>query len=156
MISPSLISLTLHLITSFIASAAFGILFNAPRRMLLQCGLAGMLGWVAYVLLAPQLDAVFATVMATFIVGVASQLLARLYKKPVILFSVSGIIPLVPGGLAYDAMRQFVGSEYNLAVQLAAKAFLISGSIAIGLVLSEVINQMIIKLTLRRPANSRK
>lgn len=156
MISPSLISLTLHLITSFIASAAFGILFNAPRRMLLQCGLAGMLGWVAYVLLAPQLDAVFATVMATFIVGVASQLLARLYKKPVILFSVSGIIPLVPGGLAYDAMRQFVESEYNLAVQLAAKAFLISGSIAIGLVLSEVINQMIIKLTLRRPANSGK
>ncbi|GIP60038.1 threonine/serine exporter family protein [Paenibacillus woosongensis] len=149
MISPQWISLSLHLITSFIASAAFGILFNAPKRMLLQCGLAGMMGWIAYVLLSPRLDAVFATVVATFIVGGISQTLARLYKKPVILFSVSGIIPLVPGGLAYDAMRQFVVSEYNLAVQLAAKAFLISGSIAIGLVLSEVLNQMVLKLSRR-------
>lgn len=66
--------------------------------MLLQCGLAGMMGWIAYVLLSPRLDAVFATVVATFIVGGISQTLARLYKKPVILFSVSGIIPLVPGG----------------------------------------------------------
>lgn len=153
MIPPQIISLSLHLITSFIASAAFGILFNAPRRMLLHCGLAGMMGWIAYVLLSPRLDAVFATVVATFIVGVISQTLARIYKKPVILFSVSGIIPLVPGGLAYDAMRQFVESEYNLAVQLAAKAFLISGSIAIGLVLSEVLNQMVFKLSRRqRPA----
>ncbi|WHX48264.1 threonine/serine exporter family protein [Paenibacillus woosongensis] len=149
MVSPQWISLSLHLITSFIASAAFGILFNAPKRMLLQCGLAGMMGWIAYVLLSPRLDAVFATVVATFIVGGISQTLARLYKKPVILFSVSGIIPLVPGGLAYDAMRQFVVSEYNLAVQLAAKAFLISGSIAIGLVLSEVLNQMVLKLSRR-------
>ncbi|MGG4553801.1 threonine/serine exporter family protein [Paenibacillus sp. FSL W8-0186] len=149
MISPQWISLSAHLITSFIASAAFGILFNAPKRMLLQCGLAGMMGWIAYVLLSPRLDAVFATVVATFIVGGISQTLARLYKKPVILFSVSGIIPLVPGGLAYDAMRQFVVSEYNLAVQLAAKAFLISGSIAIGLVLSEVLNQMVLKLSRR-------
>lgn len=150
MISPPFLSLGLHLLTSFIASAAFGILFNAPRRMLLQCGLAGMMGWIAYVLLSPPLDTVFATVVATFIVGVISQILARIYKKPVILFSVSGIIPLVPGGLAYDAMRQFVESEYNLAVQLAAKAFLISGSIAIGLVLSEVLNQMIFKLSRRQ------
>ncbi|GAA0136625.1 threonine/serine exporter family protein [Paenibacillus sp. YSY-4.3] len=147
MISPQWISLSLHLITSFIASAAFGILFNAPRRMLLQCGLAGMMGWIAYVLLSPRLDTVFATVVATFIVGGISQMLARMYKKPVILFSVSGIIPLVPGGLAYDAMRQFVVSEYNLAVQLAAKAFLISGSIAIGLVLSEVLNQMVLRIS---------
>ncbi|WP_110931568.1 threonine/serine exporter family protein [Paenibacillus bouchesdurhonensis] len=157
MITPSLASIILHLITSFIASAAFGILFNAPRRILLQCGLAGMMGWITYILLAPRLDVVFATVIATFIVGVISQLLARLHRKPVILFSVSGIIPLVPGGLAYDAMRQFVESEYNNAVQLAAKAFLISGSIAIGLVLSEVINQMIIKLSrIQRPAKSGK
>ncbi|WP_334073488.1 MULTISPECIES: threonine/serine exporter family protein [Paenibacillus] len=134
-------NLALHLVTSFIASAAFGIIFNAPRRTLLQCGASGMLGWAVYVLLDERLDTVLATVAATFIVGVVSQIFARTHKKPVILFSVSGIIPLVPGGLAYDAMRNFVENDYNTAVQLAAQAFLISGSIAIGLVLSEVLNQ---------------
>ncbi|KFN00925.1 hypothetical protein DJ90_4536 [Paenibacillus macerans] len=134
-----------QLLTSFIASAAFGILFNAPGRTLLQCGFSGMIGWIAYVLLEQRADAVFSTVAATFIVGVISLLFARYYKKPVIIFSVAGIIPLVPGGLAYDAMRKFVENEYNLAVQLAAQAFLISGSIAIGLVLSEVLGQLLIR-----------
>jgi uncharacterized membrane protein YjjB (DUF3815 family) len=66
-----------------------------------------------------------------------------MYRTPVIIFSVAGIIPLVPGGLAYDAMRNFVQNDYNAAINLAAKAFMISGSIAIGLIFSEVINQVI-------------
>ncbi|MNO58851.1 hypothetical protein D3C76_494240 [compost metagenome] len=136
----------LHLITSFIASGAFSILFNAPRRTLLHCGLVGMLGWIAYILLDNRMDAIFSTVAATLIVGIISQLFAKLFKKPVIIFSVSGIIPLVPGGLAYDAMRNFVINEYNVAIQLAAQAFLISGSIAIGLVISEVLNQLLHKI----------
>lgn len=40
-------------------------------------------------------------------------------------------------------MRNFVQNDYNMAMNLAAKAFMISGSIAIGLVFSEVINQVI-------------
>ncbi|HEY2491641.1 MAG TPA: threonine/serine exporter family protein [Paenibacillus sp.] len=133
-----------QLVTSFIASAAFSILFNAPKKSLIQCGLVGMLSWlVYYTLILNSVDSVFSTLAATVIVGVISQLFAKLYKMPVIIFSVSGIIPLVPGGLAYDATRRFVENDYNTAVQLAAQAFLISGSVAVGLVLSEVLNQMV-------------
>ncbi|WP_244868530.1 threonine/serine exporter family protein [Paenibacillus rhizolycopersici] len=142
--------LFVHLLASFIASGAFGILFNAPKRTLLQCGLSGMVGWMVYILLESQMGGVFATVAATFLVGALSQLFARIYKKPVIIFSVAGIIPLVPGGLAYDAMRRFVENQYDLAVELAAKAFLLSGSIAIGLVLSEVLGQLLIRRVPRR------
>ncbi|UKS29143.1 threonine/serine exporter family protein [Paenibacillus sp. HWE-109] len=132
-----------QLLTSFIATAAFAILFNVPKRTLLQCGFVGMVGWLLYVscLLIP-LDPILATLIASFFVTVVSQFLAKIYKTPVIVFSVSGIIPLVPGGLAYDAMRNVVLNHYDLAVQLAAKAFLLSGAIAIGLVFSEVLNQL--------------
>lgn len=88
----------LQLVTSFIAAAAFCILFNAPARALLQCGIAGMVGWVLYLELETQLDTVVATFLATVVVGVISQLFARSYKMPVIIFSVGGIIPMVPGG----------------------------------------------------------
>ncbi|PLR78439.1 hypothetical protein CU633_05535 [Bacillus sp. V3-13] len=137
-----------QIITSFIASAAFGIIFNIPGKSLLQCGFVGMVGWVVYILLAESyFDVALATVIASFVIGVISQIFARTYKTPIIIFSVAGIIPLVPGGLAYDAMRNFVENNYNSALQLAAKAFMISGAIAIGLVISEVINQMIRKST---------
>ncbi|PLR80904.1 hypothetical protein CVD25_19585 [Bacillus canaveralius] len=146
-----------QLITSFIASAAFGIIFNIPGRSLLQCGFVGMLGWVVYIWLSEDyFDIALATVIASVVIGIISQIFARIYKTPIIVFSVAGIIPLVPGGLAYDAMRNFVENDYNSALQLAAKAFLFSGAIAIGLVISEVINQMIRKSTPQPTVKARK
>jgi len=131
-------------ITSFIAAAAFGILFNVPKESLFKCGFVGMVGWMVYFLLEGKgADAVLATVIASFIVTVISQIYARIYKTPVIIFIVAGIIPLVPGGMAYDAMRHFVQNDYNTALNLAAKAFMISGAIAIGIVFSEVFNQLV-------------
>ena len=132
-----------QLITSFIASVGFGIIFNAPRRSLFQCGIGGMLGWMVYVLLYTHINPIAATLFATFIVGGISQIFARIYKTPIIIFSVAGVIPLVPGGLAYNSMRNFVENDYAAATALAAQAAMLSGSIALGLVLSEVFNQMI-------------
>lgn len=134
-----------HLITSFIASAAFGIIFNVPKNALLKCGFVGMVGWIIYIILESYfgMDTMLATLAASVVIAIISQTFAKIYKTPIIVFNVSGIIPLVPGGMAYDAMRNFVENDYSMAVQLAAKAFMISGSIAIGLVFSEVINQLI-------------
>lgn len=133
-------------ITSFIASFAFAMIFHTPPKLLVKCGFIGMLGWVAYWgSVSLHIDEVPATIIGAFLVAVLSQVFARRYKTPVIIFSVAGIIPLVPGGMAYDAMRKFVENDYYYAVSLAAKAFLISGSIAIGLMFSEVINQLMYK-----------
>jgi uncharacterized membrane protein YjjB (DUF3815 family) len=132
----------LQLITSFIAAATFCILFNAPKRALLQCGFAGMMSWMVYVILNVDFGPVVATFAATVVVGIVSQFFARSFKMPVIIFSVGGIITLVPGGLAYDSMRRFVEQDYTLAVEIAVRALMLSGAIAAGLVLSEVVGQM--------------
>jgi len=136
-----------QLAASFVATAAFGLIFNAPKRALVQCGLIGMLGWALYVVLTEQgINSTIATLIAAGCVAVLSQVMAKLYRMPIIVFSVSGIIPLVPGGTAYDAMRHAVENQYDMAMQLGTKAFMISGAIALGLVLSEVINQAIRKV----------
>ena len=136
-----------QLVTSFIAAAAFGLLFNVPKDMVLKGGLSGMIGWIFYFNLVENgMDSVVASGSASVLIGVIGQLFAKKYKTPVIIFNVSGMIPLVPGGLAYDAMRHFVVNDYSVALQLAAKAFLISGAIAVGIVLSEVFNQLIAKI----------
>lgn len=140
------IAVLAQLVTSFIASAAFGIIFNAPRESLVKCGFTGMAGWVLYYLLVMRdISSIMATLAATLLVAVISQFFSRRYKTPIIIFSVAGIIPLVPGGLSYDAMRHFVENDYNTAIQLAARAFMLSGAIAMGLLFSEVLNQLIKK-----------
>jgi len=140
-----------QLVTSFIASAAFGMIFNAPRKALLQCGFAGMVGWLLYILLQDMaVKPVTATVVAAFCVTMISHFFAKKYKTPIIVFSVSGIIPLVPGGVAYNALRHVAENQFDQAVQLGAQAFMISGAIALGLLLSEVINQVIRKWSVMR------
>ncbi len=98
-------------------------------------------------------DSVAASLMASVIIGIIGQIFARIYKMPVIIFNVAGIIPLVPGGLAYDAMRHLVVNDYGMALQLGAKAFLISGGIAVGLITSEVLKRAIIPTKKPQPLN---
>jgi uncharacterized membrane protein YjjB (DUF3815 family) len=133
-----------QLLLSFIASALFGMIFNIPKKLLINSGLVGMVGWMVYFFFAEHhLNNVLATFIAAFFVALLSNLFARLYKTPATIFSVSGIIPLVPGGTAFEAMRHVVLNDYNAAISLAAKAFMISGAIAMGLIFSEVVNQLI-------------
>lgn len=137
-----------HLITSFIAAAGFAILFNAPRQVLIQCGLVGMLGWILYFLLTQHfMDVVAATVIAAILVGALSRICAIYFEKPITIFYVAGIIPLVPGGIAYNAMRHFIENDYFTGVQLSAKVMLLSGGIALGLMFSEVANKVMMKIT---------
>jgi|SRR5699024_8375830 len=135
--------LLIQIVTSFLAAAGFGILFNAPRNALIQCGLVGSSGWLVYYHLTNhEMDIVPATIFAAMLVSILSQLCAKWFKKPVIVFTVSGIIPLVPGGVAYNAMRHFVENDYDTALQLSAQVMLVAGGIAIGLMFSEVIHQI--------------
>lgn len=136
-----------HLFTSFIASACFGIIFNAPRKSLIQCGFVGSVGWIIYIYLVTyHTNAVVASLAGAVVIAIISHYCARRYKTPMIIYSVAGIIPLVPGGLAYDAMRNFVENDYSTAISLAAKAMMIAGAIAVGIVISEVIFQVFMKL----------
>ena len=143
-----------QIITSFIASAAFGVIFNAPKESLVKCGLSGMLGWIVYYLLTSYgYGTVLGTLAASFLIAFISHLFAKHYKMPMIIFSVAGVIPLVPGGLAYDTMRNFVENDYNTGIALGVKALMISGAIAVGLIFSEVLNYVIRKSAIH-PYNS--
>ncbi|WP_031404930.1 threonine/serine exporter family protein [Geobacillus vulcani] len=137
-----------QLLLSFVASSLFGVIFNIPKRLLPHSGFVGMSGWAMYMAAARSgVDGVAATFVAAFFVAFVSNGFARRYRTPATIFVVSGIIPLVPGGTAFEAMRHVVMNDYNAAISLAAKAFMISGAIAMGLIFSEVVNQ----LAKRRP-----
>ncbi len=125
------------------ASVGFGVMFNVPRRALIFCGFAGGLGWVVYTLVMNTLEQnIIAAFLGSFILTFISYIFARTLKMPVIVFIVCGIIPLVPGGLAYEAMRHVVINEYQLAIEFIFQVGLVSGAIAIGIVFAEMVNQI--------------
>jgi len=136
----------IQLILSFFATAGIAIIFNVPRKTLIYCGFVGVVGWMIYFILTEHgMDIVNASFFSSFIIAIVSHLYARRFKMPMIIFIVGGIIPLVPGGMAYNAMRNVVEDDYVQGLQYGLKAFLITGAIVIGLVFAEVLIQLIFR-----------
>lgn len=136
----------IQLIFSFLATASLCVIFNAPTKVIPFCGVVGALGWIVFYtsmqLSMPEVTAYF---LGAFVVAACAQGFARKLKTPMIVFTVSGIIPLVPGGLAYNTMRYFVEQNYTLGLEMGIRAFLISGAIAMGIVFSEVSFQLFVR-----------
>ena len=141
-------------ILSFIAATAFGIVFNAPKKSLPYCGLVGMTGWLVkeYVLEFSG-DQIIASFSGAFTIAFVAHIMAKKFKMPMIIFSVAGIIPLVPGGSAYNAMRNVVEEDYGTAVEYAALALMISGAVAMGLVFAEIITQIWLQTLRKKKVN---
>ncbi|MFJ7407991.1 MULTISPECIES: threonine/serine exporter family protein [unclassified Lysinibacillus] len=135
-----------QLIVSFFSTAGIAIIFNVPRKTLFHCGFVGVVGWMIYYLLTEHgMDVVDASFFSSFIIAIVAHLYARRFKMPMIIFIVAGIIPLVPGGMAYNAMRNVVEDDYLQGLQYGLKAFLITGAIVMGLVFAEVLMQFVFR-----------
>lgn len=129
---------------SFLAATAYAIITNVPRRSLAACGLSGTAGWIVY-WMAVSLGAVPAlgSLFGALSVASVSFFCSRWLKLPVTIFNIPGMVPLVPGGLAYQAVRNLVIGHYEVAIASTVQAIMIAGAIALGLVLSEVFNHNI-------------
>ena len=146
-----MLTLLYQFILSFFASMGFGILFNAPRRALMQCGLTGAAGWlVYYIFINMDVNQILASFAGGIVLTAVSIFNSRKMKMPVVIFITCGIIPLVPGGTAYQAMRNVVLDDYQLAFSYGMEAALIASAIALGIITSEMIhslmNTLLIKL----------
>ncbi|GEK32817.1 threonine/serine exporter family protein [Kurthia sibirica] len=140
----------IQIILSFIATAAFGIIFNAPKKSLFHCGLVGAIGWGIYLGFTNQgVDIVPASFAGSFVIAIVAHLYAKRFKMPMIIFSVAGIIPLVPGGMAYNTMRHIVEKDYTQGIEFAVKTSLVTGAIVMGLVFAEVFMQLIFNVIRR-------
>lgn len=141
----------IHIILSFIATATFAIIFNAPKNILFHCGLVGAIGWGIYLVFTNHgVDIVPASFAGAFVIAIVAHIYAKRFKTPMLIFSVAGIIPLVPGGMAYNTMRHVVEKDYTQSIEFAVKTSLITGAIVMGLVFAEVFMQLIFTALRRR------
>lgn len=137
--------LILTSIAATIASLGFAILYNIPKRTLPAASFIGGCGWAVYYLLTNSTNSqLFAGAgIAAFVIAIMSQLFARNFGVPVTILSIPAIIPIVPGGSAYNGMRAFILGEYVVATGFVIDTFIIAGAIALGLTVNTAIFQVL-------------
>ncbi|MFV5770105.1 threonine/serine exporter family protein [Mammaliicoccus sciuri] len=140
-----MLTIILHFVFSFLASYLFALVYDAPRKLFLAAGFGGGCGYlVNYLLLeSTNMDAIYTSLLGSLTLGLISHTRARTLKSPVIIFMIPGIIPLVPGGIAFEATRKLVELEFNSAVDIFIRALLIAGAIAVGLLIADQIFKII-------------
>jgi uncharacterized membrane protein YjjP (DUF1212 family) len=130
-------------------TAGFAMLFGVPARRLPAGALAGALAYAAYRLAgelgAPPGVATFAGGLA---VGLAAEALARLARTPASLFSIPGIITLVPGAIAFRTMLAFAQGDIPGGAAELVRTGLLAFALAAGLGVATALAG----LRLRRPA----
>ncbi|KRM05507.1 hypothetical protein FC89_GL001206 [Liquorilactobacillus ghanensis DSM 18630] len=130
----------MQVICCYLATLGFGIIVNIPHRALNSCGWVGVFGWITYLALKSlNLGTMLANVGAALVIGLGSMIMARKLKMPMILFNIPSMVPLVPGGQAYRAVRNFAFGNDLKAIYYLVQVTMIAGSIAMGFFIAELI-----------------
>lgn len=147
----------IQLVAAFVGTVGFSVLFGAPRRYYLYCGLAGMAGWAVCLLVAAGHSVVGAAFFAALTVAAISHVMARLCRCPVTVFLICGIIPLVPGGGIFWTAYYIVTEQLRMAATMGFVALKVTIAIAGGIILaSGIINKCHLNSLMRKSINELK
>ncbi len=135
----------IHMVFSFLSSISFAVICNVPRKSIPIGGLVGMCGWMGYWILSTEGYGVFlSSVVCSLLLAFAGQISARIFKMPLTVFYVPGLVPIVPGITAFQAFRLLTLHDY----QGALIAFLNVGYCAVGIAIGLVVSDILFKSSL--------
>ena len=136
----------LQLVTAFVGSFAFALLFRVRRERLLPASLGGLLAWGVYLLMGALTDQeVVRYFVASVVLTVYAETLARPVRCPATLFIVTASIPLIPGGSLYKTMEYFMRNDLEAFSRQALTTVLLAVALAVGMLFPTAIFQLLHK-----------
>lgn len=126
----------LSLLFAYIACFGFGYIFHIRGKLLFITPIGGVIIWASYILLEKLTDQVIIrTFLATMVVAIFCETIARVLKTPVTVFTIISILPLVPGSGIYYTMQACIKSDYNAFIEKGIETIGIAGAIAVGMLM---------------------
>lgn len=128
---------------AYIATICFGIIMNIPHQAFNSAGLIGGISWGFYWIISRLgVGIAFGNLAAALLISVLSMYAARYKKMPVIIFNIPSLVSFVPGGQAYQMIRNFASGNSVAAWSFFTQVIVIAGSIAMGFAIGELYHQI--------------
>ena len=127
--------IVLQLITAFVGSLGFSLIFNVEKKHLLPASIGGIISWGIYLLCAQTLGMglMVATVISAACCEVYAEILARVCKCPTTLFYIPAVVPLIPGGSLYNTMYAAVFRDWEGFRNYGFQTLQVTLAISIGI-----------------------
>jgi uncharacterized membrane protein YjjP (DUF1212 family) len=145
-----------QLLTAAVVAASFAVANRAPRRTLPAVALAGALGWAVSIGVGGVgLPAPLASAVAAAVIGAGAHLAVRRQRVPALVYTVAGIVPLLPGLAVYRGMRLLAEGDSVAGITVLGEAVTVGLSLAAGLFLGEALARPSRRRTLAAAASVR-
>lgn len=119
---------------TFIAILSFAVLLEIPKRYLVPTAVVGAVGGFVYLLgVKMELGVVMSSFLSALCVALLSHVFARIYKAPVTLFLIAGILPTVPGGGMYQIVTHIINGSPSQSMLYLVQTLEIAGVIALAI-----------------------
>jgi uncharacterized membrane protein YjjP (DUF1212 family) len=133
------LGLAVVVICLLLASIAFTVLFQArPRDFPFIC-MAGFLAFFGAKTGVQILGTLAGPSLAAFVLGTASNMMARLRRKPASVTLVPGLLLLVPGSIGFKSVAELLEKESLQSFESAFTMVLVAAAIVTGMLLANVI-----------------
>ena len=124
-----------HIAEAMVGVVPFAILFHAPKKEWIACGISGTIGWILYCIMS---DLGFGIIACNFAATVGLTLFSRwmavLRRAPVSIYLVPGIFPLVPGAGIYHTAYYLFMEKPEMATAAARDTLAAAGAITVGII----------------------
>lgn len=119
---------------AFLAVISFSLILELPRKHVALAGGIGAAGWLVYLLVDAAAGYVIAAAfLSSLLVALASHIFARIFKTPVTVFLVAGILPSVPGTSIYRSVSYVISNNPQLSSHYLVETLQVSGAIAMAI-----------------------
>lgn len=136
---------------AYLGTMGFSIIFNGKIKDCIRCGFIGAVGWLVYGILKDiyAVDSMAANFYAILVVAFFSEVFARIYKEPVTVYIIPGIICFVPGYGIYNTMSYIMSSQYDMAFRSFLDTLLLAWLIAMAMLIISTIFRIFTKVNKR-------
>lgn len=137
----------IQIITGFLGSLGFSMLFNIRGTKLVVASLGGLISWSVFLALAPLFPSeTLRYFISAATVTLYAEVFARIMKTPTTTFLVPSLIPLIPGGSLYYTMNYALNKQWGLFAQKALYTLQLALALAVGIIAVTTLTRMFMVL----------
>ena len=137
----------IQVLTGFLGSLGFSLLFNIRGRKLLIASVGGLISWSVFLLLMPLFPGeAMRYFFAATAITVYAEIFARIEKTPTTTFLVPAVIPLVPGGSLYYTMNDALNKQWGDFAHRAFYTVQLALSLAVGIIAVTTLTRILMAL----------
>lgn len=135
----------IQILSGFVGSMAFCVLFNIRGMRLVITSLGGLLSWLVFVLLSKVIDSEpINYFIVAILISLYAEVMARILKTPTTTFITTALIPLIPGGSLYYTMAYAFESDLNKFLEKAIYTLELAAALALGIIVATTFTKIIL------------